>query len=362
MTYTGEDKIYLWLDSFPLQEGEKYALLESAGSPRQLLKNLREIFPKTVKSQQESVYNSMLSSLCDGGQYYQKVVSLLEEKGIRAIPLSSPLYPPSLKTASRPPLVLYCLGDVSLLKTPSFAIVGSRITPDKTMVLSRNIAKELSSFYTLVTGVADGGDRSCVEGALLGSGKVICITAGGLDSLPKPGTIFKEVVKKGLIVAPKPMGIPVRNFSYEYRNELLACLAFGGLVVSGEEKSGALITAKHLKIQDKPIFSIPYPPQFPAGRGCNALLKNGGILTEESADILRHFGIDAKEEEEKSLPPLSEQESKVVDLLKQEMELPIAVIGVKTGLPIYKLNSVVTSLEVKGVIIKTGGNQISLRR
>jgi DNA processing protein len=360
MTYVGEDKIYIWLDSFPLQDGEKHALLEEAGSPRLLVKNLREIFPKTIKRGKESVYNSMLSSLCDDGKYYQSVLSSMEKRSIQAIPVSSPLYPKPLKELTRPPLVLYAIGDVSLLSTPCFAIVGSRITPDKTMLLSKAIARDLSSHYTLITGVADGGDRSCVEGALLGTGRVICVAAGGLDSLPKSANPFEEVAKKGLLLSYKPLRSPVRSFSYETRNEILATLSFGGLIVSGEESSGALITAKYLKQQNKPIFSIPYPPQFSAGSGCNALLKGGGILTEGSEDVLTHFGVQTNKVQREEIP-LSPDESQIVQLLKGNMELPIAIIGQKTGFPIYKLNSLITSLEVKGVILKTGGNQISLR-
>ena len=49
MDWTSEEKVYIWLDSFPLSRKEKSDLLERAGSAGALMKNLDGIFHSVIK-------------------------------------------------------------------------------------------------------------------------------------------------------------------------------------------------------------------------------------------------------------------------------------------------------------------------
>ena len=353
-------KIYIWLDSFPLDEQEKRRLLKEAEEPKTLLKKLPEIFPKAVKTGKESVYKNMLASLSDDGAYFQGVLSAFEKRGVTPLPYPAKNYPKALKELSAPPLVLYLKGNVALLEQELFCVIGSRVTPEQTMKIGKQIAKDLSGGFTLVTGSADGGDSCAVEGALLGSGKVVCVLAGGFSSLPKSNLpLFKKVLEKGLIVATHPEFAPVRAFSYEKRNEILATLSCGTLVISAGEKSGTLITAKYAKKQRKPVFALPYPPENPYGKGCNALIKDGAFLTETANDIFLKTGKKTTSERAEK-PTLSGNEKLVYEILQKENEANLSLLSEQTGIPAYLLAGTVTSLEVKGLIVKTGGNHIAI--
>ncbi len=360
MTFSGEEKIYIWLDSFPLSEQEKQKLLNKAGSPKKLLSDFAKLFPSVIKTGKDSVYNTMANSLQDGGAYFRSVVETFEKNDVTPIPYPSKLYPEPFKSLSAPPLVLYAKGDVSLLQTELFAIVGSRITPQTAMRTGKTIAKDLSERFTLLTGTADGGDTATIEGCLSGSGKIVCFAAGGLDALPKNNApLLEKVLRRGLILTACPPETPVRSFSFERRNELIAVLCKGALVLSAGEKSGALITAKYVQRENKPLFALPYPPESPAGAGCNALIKQGARLTERTNDIFGFFGIEQKQTERKTVS-LTEDESKVITALNKEHEISLSLLAAQTKIPAYKLAGIVTALEVKGLIVKTGGNRISL--
>lgn len=360
MHLTGEEKIYIWLDSFALTEQEKQKLLLCAGESKKLLSSLPTIFPSVIKSGKESVYNNMLSSLQDNGKYFQSVLANLEQNGIIPIPYPSAKYPKALKNLSSPPLVLYAKGDISLLENKLFAIVGSRITPETAMRTGKKIAKDLSCHFTLLTGTADGGDTAAIEGALAGSGKIVCFSAGGIDQLPKNNApLLEKVAKNGLILSACALGVAVRNFSFERRNSLLAELCHGALLISAGEKSGALVTAKYVQKANKPLFALPYPPESPAGVGCNALIKKGARLTENVNDILPVYGIE-EQVFVKAKISLSPEEETVVAVLEKEQETSLSILAMQTKIPAYKLAGVVTALEVKGIIIKTGGNRIAL--
>ena len=276
-------------------------------------------------------------------------------QNVTEIPLSSPDYPLAWKELSDPPETLYALGDISLLQGRKFAIVGSRRTPQNAMKLGEKIAKTLSQAFVILTGTADGGDTAAIEGALQGSGRVICLLAGGFSALPQYNlALLEKVAKKGLILSPHPYETEVRAFSYEYRNKLLAKLCEGLLVLSAGEKSGALITARHAQAFKKPVFALPYPPNSSSGSGCNALIKKGGYLTESAADVAEKYSVDITEKKKECT--LSPDEQKLYEAL-QEGEAHATELAQKTGIPVFKLRAVLSSLEVKGVVVSLGGNR-----
>jgi DNA processing protein len=224
---------------------------------------------------------------------------------------------------------------------------------------TQSVVKELSYCVIPVTGVADGGDSAAIEGALQGSGKVICVLAGGFGAIPQTNiALLERVVKHGLLLALHEYQTPVRNFSFEYRNKFLAALANGVFVTGAGEKSGALITAKYAKKAGKPIFAFPYPPNAYGGVGCNALLKSGGVLIETAEDIFAFFGIEKRIE--KKEVSLSETEQKLFTALRALGEGHASEIAKNAGVPLFKACAALSALEVKGLILSIGANRYTL--
>lgn len=276
---------------------------------------------------------------------------------ILTISQDSPLYPAAWRGFKGAPLTLYALGRVELLKERRFTAVGSRRTPEQARKTAEDLTKELSSFFCIVTGTADGGDSAAIKGALNGTGRVICLHAGGLDTLPQGNApLLQEVAKRGLLLSPHSIGTPVRAFSFEYRNKLLSALGEGTLVISAGEKSGALLTAKHTQKQGKPLFAFPYPPNAAAGVGCNGLIKGGARLTEHAGDILTAFGIERKPKTAVALTPL---ESQALTALQELQEGHAAEIASAIGVPPFKAITLLSSLEMKGLVVSLGGNRYS---
>lgn len=357
MALSSLQKSYLWLDSFPLERAEKHALIKAAGGVVALVKGFegaaRGLLPKKAE-----LYEVMRASLEDGGKYFQALTAAMEEQGVSFCCNEDAGYPAAWKCMDAPPLCVYYQGDVSLLNGRGFAIVGSRRTTESAKKLGKQIAKELSAQFVILTGVADGGDEAAAEGALLGSGKVACMLAGGFSSVPAYATLLSNVRQRGLVFSACPMDEPVRVYSYESRNRLLAALAQGGLVLGAAQKSGALITAKYLKEQEKPIFALPYAPGTAAGAGCNALIKEGAYLTETAADIFERFGIAA--EEKKAEISLTDAEEKTLNALKEKGEAHVNELASLSGIPPFKLLTILSSLEIKGLVAKLGGNRFSI--
>lgn len=266
-------------------------------------------------------------------------------------------YPSEWADLSDAPDRLQCVGEIGLLATRKFTVVGSRRTPVAALRLGEEIGKTLATAYTLVSGAADGGDTAAIEGALKAHGKVICVLAGGLSAIPQANyPLMRAIMERGLLVSPYPYDTPVRSYSYEYRNKLLAALGEGTLVLGAAEKSGALITAKYAKRFGKKLFALPYAPGTACGAGCNGLIKQGAYLTESAADIFAQTGVEVSTVR-RSAAALTADEEGLLAALRECGETHVTALSQRTGIPVFKARTVLSALEVKGFVVAVGGNR-----
>ncbi len=359
MELTAKQKTALWLDRFPLDRKTKIRFSEE----KELFKSFPSVWEKVIKKPQNDVYNSMAKSLSDGGKYFSSIVQNLESYGITPVTVFDENYPDELQSMPDRPLVLYAVGDTTQLKKQKFTVVGSRRTQRYALANAVKITQDVSRYFCVCTGVADGVEREILS--VLDGG--VCVLPSGIDSMPKTGEkIFADFIRRGgLMIGVCPIDTPVLKYSFGYRNEILARLGVGGLVTSGSTDSGTLITANYLKKFNKSVFAFPYPPNEETGAGCNLLIKQGAFLTENVEDILPHFSIETTKTEPEpteETDDLDENENKIMQAFGIEKELAVSEIITKTGLPVAVVNLTITGLEIKGVVERIGGNRIRKMR
>ncbi|MBQ9117643.1 MAG: DNA-protecting protein DprA [Clostridia bacterium] len=356
--WTAEEKSYIWLDSFALDATEKNALVAEAGGVVNLVKRFAAFEDRFDQKGRAELYRQMQETLQDDG-YFKRLQALYEREGITCITRATDGYVAAWRELPDAPCVIYVQGDESLLAKGLFAVVGSRKISDAYKKAGETICKDLAGHFTLLTGVAEGGDETAAKGGLQG-GKVVCMAAGGLGRLPKDGGDFiAECKRKGAVISACPYDTPVRNYSYERRNKLIAACAEGVLVLAAGKKSGALKTAEYAFAFGKKVFALPYLPGSQTGEGCNALIKKGAYLTENLFDISSRFGINLIEKIQ--APSLTTEESQVYEGVKAAGESHLSALSQAVGMPVFKLAAVLAKLEVKGLVVKMGGNKFSAR-
>ena len=309
-----------------------------------------------IKTLSHGVYNKVKESFYDG-EYRNRIFGELQKRGIFCVTIADSDYPEELKKIPCPPITLFCKGRRELLKERAFAVVGSRRTGTAAYSLTRKIAADLTSAFAVVTGNADGADSAALEGALP-SGKVICVLAHGLDAAYSLSTapLVKEAEKRGLVIGEHFPTVAARSYFYPVRNRIIAGLAEGGLIASAGNKSGALITAEYLDEYSRKLFALPYQPNTPSGEGCNALIKHGAYLCENAADIFSVFGIEA------GIPAneLSADERALFEAIRAEGEAFLPAVAEKLGKLPFQLIPVISKLEIKGLVVRLGGNRYSV--
>lgn len=352
--YTQEEKALIWLAACTELDYRARALLLRETKPSVLFRNFEKIAPKVIGETHKRVY--IEGSLSKRQEELDAVLKAMGEKGQFAITSLGPDYPKELCMPDAP-IVLFGEGKRELIKERKFCIVGSRRTPSWAEAFGQRLAERLSDSFVIVTGIAEGGDLAAVKGALA-SGRLICVLPCGLDECyPAAHASLKEQIAKcGLLLTECAPHEKVKPYSFHARNRILAALSEGTLVLSAGERSGALITADDALNYGREVFAVPYNPGIAQGAGCNGLIKNGAYLVTDERDILDCFGILSAPQRE---VVLSEGERTIMELLRGEGELHAAVLSERTGLPIYEIFGVLASLELKGLVTKSGGNRYS---
>lgn len=201
--------------------------------------------------------------------------------------LGTPGYPPLLAHLPDAPPVLVALGDTALAGARSVGIVGARNASAAGMRLAGELAEGLGAAgWSVASGMARGIDGAVHRGALP-TGTIACI-AGGLDSIypPEHRELQEMVAEQGLILTEAALGTEPRARHFPRRNRLIAGVSAGLVVVEATPGSGSLITARIALEAGREVMAVPGHPRDPRARGCNALIRDGATLVEESAHIL----------------------------------------------------------------------------
>lgn len=99
---------------------------------------------------------------------------------------------------------------------------------------------------------------------------------------------------------------------------------------------------------------FPIRRAFRRAPGCNGLVKKGAYLTENILDIFSAFGLDFTAQ---NTAPLTERERQVLDAVISLGEAHISQIASSLSCQTFELLAELSSLEVKGLVARLGGNR-----
>lgn len=213
----------------------------------------------------------------------------MAETGTIGITLGDSRYPELLRQIFDPPIMLFARGDVGLLRSTGFAMVGTRRpTPYGLGVAERLSADLARAGLTIVSGMARGIDSASHRGALTAGGKTIAVLGCGVDVVypSENRKLAADIVEKGLLISEFPMGSVAFPQNFPIRNRVIAGMCVGLLVVEGAQYSGSAITAKLALDQGRELFAIPGNISSKLSWGPNLLIKQGAKLVQDWNDVI----------------------------------------------------------------------------
>ena len=306
----------------------------------------------------------------------------LHRFGCSAITWNDSDYPARLKEVDDAPPTLFVKGELKPEDERSIAVVGTRRVSDygrrATYRFSTDFAR---ANVVIVSGLAAGVDTVAHHAALEAGRRTIAVLANGLDEIyPRENRrLAARIAENGALVTEYPLGVRPKPKRFPRRNRILSGISLGALVVEGDIKSGALITARHAIDQNREVFAVPGDVFARGSRGVNALIQRGEAkLVMRAEDALEELnlpyvgkqadlaaaGAEAPSGEAPAPSqgaveiearfPVSEDESKILYQLGREPRHVDEVIRASK-----MANSVVSGLlammELRGVVRQGGG-------
>lgn len=277
-----------------------------------------------------------------------------------------PSFPENLRLTEEAPRSIYVRGALLPGDRVAVAVVGTRSPTGEGKIIAYELARDLAAAgATVVSGLAMGIDAQAHLGALDAGGRTIACLGTAVD-VPYPRSnlaLFERIPGSGALVSEYVPGTQAMPFQFPRRNRIISGLSLGVVVVEAGERSGALITADWAAKQGRIVMAIPGSPKSAASAGSNRLIQDGAFLVTSARDVLSCLG-----REDEYVPRIDDEVpsfSRAVTLeegavLSEVRYRPLSADEVALALPGLnpgKVISLLSTLEVKGIVTKVAGGK-----
>ncbi|XZE46075.1 DNA-processing protein DprA [Pirellulaceae bacterium SH467] len=278
-------------------------------------------------------------------------------------------FPRMLLELENPPLFLMVRGKLQTNDSLAIAMVGTRHCTSYGATMAERIAKSLArQGLTIVSGLARGIDAICHRAAIEVGGRTIGVLGSSVTEVypPEHDMLADEITSHGAILSEThPFSKPKAGV-FPQRNRIISGLSLGVIVIEAADRSGSLITAQHAGEQGRDVFAVPGAVTSRMSRGCNRLIRDGAILIQDADDVLEHLGplvegIELENGTRVSHPAelqLNEIEQKVLQCI-ESLPTDIDRVVLNSGLPVSRVLSTLSVLQMKGLIKRPSGRTVS---
>lgn len=329
------------------------------------------------------------------GRLVEQELERMHASGVRGMAIGDPGYPALLAELPDAPRILFLRGQLGPSGADAtrdaypVAVVGSRRCTQYGIEQAERFAGVLGrSGLTIVSGGARGIDTAAHRGALRSGGRTVVVLGCGLGRVypPENSELFERIIGDGAgaIVSELPMLTEPRGEHFPARNRIISGLSLGVLVIEAGRKSGALITAAMaVEAHGREVMILPGRVDSEAIAGSLDLLKKGGgAMVTEPGDVLALLESPARfahagTHRERYADPTAEHGTHLADgpgesttdeaggagadaeALLRAFALAGGVgsldaLHLGTGLPVSRLRTALTMLELTGRVRRTG--------
>ncbi|MDT0294758.1 DNA-processing protein DprA [Mesonia ostreae] len=343
-------------------------------SAKKLLRKLgsAEAIFKTPKKQLELIegFGSLkIKSLHEASllEEAEEELRFIKEEAVEVSYFEDKNYPSYLKHCIDAPILLFQKGNIDLKHKKIISIVGTRKVTNHGIAFCEQLIEELAPLNpVIVSGFAYGVDICAHKAAMANNLQTIACLAHGLDQIyPKVHAKYEaEVMNHGGFMTDFWSGSHFDRKNFLKRNRIIAGMSEATIVIESAEKGGSLVTADIANSYDREVFAVPGRVTDQLSRGCNNLIKTQQArLLSSVADLVYvlNWDIENKEKQQAQLfVDLSPQEELVLENLQKSGKAEMDEIAISCNMPTFKLNPILLSLELKGVVRPLPGKQFEV--
>ena len=297
-------------------------------------------------------------------------MAFIEKYNIQPLFITDAAYPQRLLHCYDAPPLLYYKGTADLNASKIVAIVGTRNNTDYGKQVTETLVKALSSLQLIiVSGLAYGIDAIAHKCALKNDIPTIGVVGHGLDQIypAAHSGLAKEMLKHGggILTELKSNTQPDKH-NFPGRNRIVAGISDATIVVESGIKGGSLITAEIADSYNRDVFAVPGKIMDTKSQGCNYLIRNNKAILLDDAELFvdvmgwKDSHLVKKQPQTALFISLTEDEKKIVDLLREKGTKHIDELNRASGLSNSVVAAAVLNLEMQGVIAVLPGKMYKI--
>lgn len=287
-----------------------------------------------------------------------------EKNNVKVLSYLDDEYPYRLKNTYDNPLILYYKGNSELNHPKIIGIVGTRKATDYGKKAVQKIIEAVKAYNPLIlSGLAYGIDIEAHKTALDEGLETLAVMGHGMHTVYPSvhNKIAKKMIEQGGLLTEFMSGSKFEKENFPKRNRIVAGMLDALIVVETKRKGGSMITAEIAFNNNRDVFAVPGNFDRENSEGCNYLI---GSLKAQILDnptklpeLLAWGEIGDKPMSRQFELPLdiSEEEKKILSLIKESNEISIDQLSVKSKLSNSHMASKLLELEFKGLIIQLPG-------
>ncbi len=288
----------------------------------------------------------------------QRELDSVQRAGHTLLGRGLPGYPEALEALPDPPAVLWVRGALlELAVVPrAIGIVGTRRASPHALALTRQLAGDLArADVIVVSGFARGIDTAAHKATLEAGGRTLAVLGCGVDVVYPPEN--RALATQLPLVSEHPLGTPPNAHNFPGRNRIIAALSAGSVIVEGDLKSGAMITAGAALECGRTVFAVPGRAGDPMAAGPHRLLREGAVLTEGAEDIFQELHWrGAAPLPAPDLPPEQQRAWAALDT-----PLTLDDVAHRAGLDVPAAQMALVMLQLSGLIDEQPGGRYARR-
>ncbi|WP_454115744.1 DNA-processing protein DprA [Microbacterium lacticum] len=176
----------------------------------------------------------------------------------------------------------------ALTERPAVAITGARACTAYGEHVAAELARDLTTSHTIITGGSYGIDEAATRSAIHAESAAVIVSACGVDRTYPVGhrELFGRVIEQGgAIVSETAPGEAPTKARFIRRQRLVAGLTRGAVIVEAGARSGSLGVATWARELGRPVGCTPGPLTSAASTGTHLLIRAGAALITSAADI-----------------------------------------------------------------------------
>jgi len=282
-------------------------------------------------------------------------------------------YPKRLAECDDSPIVLYYKGVPNFNSSRIISIVGTRNATNYGIDFCDEIVRQISEKYPeaiIVSGLAYGIDVAAHKAALKYGLKTWAVFGHNMKTVypAKHKRIAQQIIDDGgAVICDYPHNSVTDPGNFVRRNRIVAGLADLLIIVESGLKGGSIVTANIANHYNRDVFAVPGSLNSMYSAGPNRLIKTHRANLIESIEDIEYIMNWSSENKLTKinvlelLENLTENEQKIVDVLKKYEFLDIDNISRQSGLETNLLSLSLLELEFKNVVKALPGKIFSLK-